>query len=86
MSLTACGIDFGTSNSTAAHFTVDGYRLLALEDGKPTLPSAVFFNLDEDSLAFGRAALAEYLEGYDGRLMRAPGVTTRTELLSSELR
>ncbi len=46
-------------------------QLLALEDGKTTLPSAVFFNLDEDSLAFGRAALGEYLEGYDGRLMRS---------------
>lgn len=67
----ACGIDFGTSNSTAAHYTAAGPRLLALEDGKVTLPSAVFFNLDEDSLAFGRVALAEYLEGYEGRLMRA---------------
>ncbi|XZG68820.1 Hsp70 family protein [Chitinibacteraceae bacterium HSL-7] len=67
----ACGIDFGTSNSTAAHYTAQGARLLALEDGKVTLPSAVFFNLDEDSLAFGRAALGEYLEGYEGRLMRS---------------
>ncbi|HSC79447.1 MAG TPA: Hsp70 family protein [Chitinolyticbacter sp.] len=67
----ACGIDFGTSNSTAAHYTTQGPRLLALEDGKVTLPSAVFFNLDEDSLAFGRAALTEYLEGYEGRLMRS---------------
>lgn len=71
MSLSACGIDFGTSNSTAALCTAAGPQLLALEDGKPTLPSAVFFNLDEDSLAFGRAALAEYLEGYEGRLMRS---------------
>ncbi|TJZ77599.1 Hsp70 family protein [Chitiniphilus eburneus] len=67
----ACGIDFGTSNSTAALHTTQGPRLLALEDGKVTLPSAVFFNLDEESLAFGRAALGEYLEGYEGRLMRA---------------
>ena len=67
----ACGIDFGTSNSTAAIHTATGVRLLALEDGKPTLPSAVFFNLDDDSLAFGRAALSEYLEGYEGRLMRS---------------
>ncbi|MFT3735284.1 MAG: Hsp70 family protein [Rhodocyclaceae bacterium] len=67
----ACGIDFGTSNSTAALCDASGPRLLPLEDDKLTLPSAVFFNLDEDSLAFGRAALAEYLEGYEGRLMRA---------------
>ncbi|GLS02926.1 heat-shock protein [Chitiniphilus shinanonensis] len=67
----ACGIDFGTSNSTAALHTATGPRLLALEDGKVTLPSAVFFNLDEESLSFGRAALGEYLDGYEGRLMRA---------------
>lgn len=71
MSSFACGIDFGTSNSTLGLCDAQGPRLLALEDGKPTLPSAVFFNLDEDSLCFGRAALAEYLEGYEGRLMRA---------------
>ncbi|MEC5397012.1 Hsp70 family protein [Uliginosibacterium sp. H1] len=73
MSLSACGIDFGTSNSTVAiRDAGDAHaHLLPLEDGKYTLPSAVFFNLDEDSLSFGRAALAEYLEGYDGRLMRA---------------
>ncbi|MDB5801669.1 MAG: hsp70 family protein [Rhodocyclales bacterium] len=79
MSISACGIDFGTSNSTAAICsdgggtpgTASNVSLLALEDGRTTLPSAVFFNLDEDSLAFGRAALHEYLEGYDGRLMRS---------------
>jgi len=67
----ACGIDFGTSNSTVGWLRPGAQTLLALEDGKPTLPSAVFFNADEDSTAFGRAALAEYLDGYEGRLMRA---------------
>ncbi|WP_028453863.1 Hsp70 family protein [Chitinilyticum litopenaei] len=69
--LTACGIDFGTSNSTAAIHDGRRARLLPLEDGKATLPSAIFFNLDEDSHSFGRAAMAEYLEGYEGRLMRS---------------
>jgi hypothetical chaperone protein len=67
----ACGIDFGTSNSTVGWSRPGAPLLLPLEDGKPTLPSAVFFNADEDSTAYGRAALAEYLEGYEGRLMRA---------------
>lgn len=65
----ACGIDFGTSNSTAGWLRPDAAPLLALEDGRPTLPSAVFFNADEDSTHFGRDALAHYLEGYEGRLM-----------------
>ncbi|MBE9608271.1 Hsp70 family protein [Chitinilyticum piscinae] len=69
--LPACGIDFGTSNSTAAIHDGQRARLLALEDGKVTLPSAIFFNVDEDSHSYGRAALAEYLDGYEGRLMRS---------------
>jgi len=67
----ACGVDFGTSNSTVGWHRPGQHALLALEDGKPTLPSVVFFNADEDSVAVGRAALAEYLEGYEGRLMRS---------------
>lgn len=68
----ASGIDFGTSNSTVGWLRPGvASTLLTLEDGKPTLPSAVFFNADEESTHFGRNALAEYLEGYEGRLMRA---------------
>lgn len=67
----ACGIDFGTSNSTVGWLRPNASALLALEDGRPTLPSAVFFNADENSVSFGRAAMAEYLDGYEGRLMRA---------------
>lgn len=67
----ACGLDFGTSNSTVGIVDQGKARLLPLEDGKTTLPSVVFFNADEDHTRFGRQALAEYLEGYEGRLMRA---------------
>jgi hypothetical chaperone protein len=45
--------------------------LLALEDGKMTLPSVVFFNADENEFSYGRAALSTYLSGYEGRLMRS---------------
>lgn len=67
----ACGVDFGTSNSTIGWLRPGAPTLLTLEDDKPTLPSAVFFNADEDTTCYGRAALGEYLEGYEGRLMRA---------------
>ena len=67
----ACGIDFGTSNSTVGWLRPGAATLLALEGDKATLPSAVFFNADEETTHFGRDALAEYLEGYEGRLMRA---------------
>ncbi len=42
-----------------------------LEDGKPTLPSAIFFHDEDSQVSYGRAALADYLAGYDGRLMRS---------------
>jgi hypothetical chaperone protein len=67
----ACGIDFGTSNSTVGWLRPGQPTLLALEDGKPTLPSVVFFNAEESSVSFGRAGLREYLDGYEGRLMRS---------------
>ncbi|MGE5757652.1 MAG: Hsp70 family protein, partial [Sideroxydans sp.] len=67
----ACGIDFGTSNSTAGWLRPGHAPLLALEDGKVTLPSVIFFNADENTVSVGRAGLGEYLDGYEGRLMRA---------------
>lgn len=67
----ACGIDFGTSNSTVGWQRFGQPGLLSLEDGKPTLPSVVFFNAEEHTVSFGRAGLREYLEGYEGRLMRS---------------
>jgi hypothetical chaperone protein len=67
----ACGIDFGTSNSTVGWQRPGHPALLPLEDGKPTLPSVVFFNAEEHSVSFGRAGLREYLDGYEGRLMRS---------------
>ncbi|RFC36977.1 MAG: putative chaperone protein [Candidatus Nitrotoga sp. LAW] len=67
----ACGIDFGTSNSTVGWLRPGQPSLLALENGKPILPSVVFFNAEENTVSFGQAGLKEYLDGYEGRLMRA---------------
>jgi hypothetical chaperone protein len=67
----ACGIDFGTSNSTVGWLRAGTDLLLPLENGAPTLPSAVFFDYDEDTIVYGQAALETYMEGNEGRLMRA---------------
>ena len=67
----ACGIDFGTSNSTVGWLRPQAPTLLLLEEDKPTLPSIVFFNAEDDTITFGRAGLREYLEGCEGRLMRS---------------
>src|SRR5690606_5007188 len=67
-----CGLDFGTSNSTLGRIGADGHPdLLALEGDNRTIPSVLFFNFEDDRLYFGRAAVAEYVTGADGRLMRS---------------
>ena len=85
----ACGVDFGTSNSTVGWYRPDTMQsaptaLLTLEDGKPTLPSVVFFNADDERVSYGRAALAEYLEGYEGRLMRSLKSLLGTSLIDGQ--
>jgi len=69
-----CAIDFGTSNSAVALPAADGsVRLIELEAGMPTMPTAVFY-FGESALSrcvFGRAAVTAYVDGYEGRLMRS---------------
>jgi hypothetical chaperone protein len=72
-------IDFGTSNSGIAlpDPAGIGVRLVPLEGGHPTMPTAVFYRADtparelEPERLYGRGALAAYVEGVDGRLMRS---------------
>jgi hypothetical chaperone protein len=73
-----CAIDFGTSNSAVAVPGSTGeMRLIELEPGHRTMPTAVFYfadgahDADGPPRAFGRAAVAAYVEGHDGRLMRS---------------
>ena len=81
---TACGVDFGTSNSTVGWVAPGRQVMLPLEDGKVTLPSVVFFNADDDEVTFGRAALADYLAGYEGRLMRSLKSLLGTPLMDGQ--
>jgi hypothetical chaperone protein len=71
-------IDFGTSNSAVAlSHGEQGVRLVALEPGQPTMPTAVFYRSDtpsnqlEAERLYGRAAVAAYVDGQEGRLMRS---------------
>lgn len=66
-----CAIDFGTSNSAVALPSRQGIRLVELEPGHTSIPTAVFFSAEDDSRAFGRAAVQAYVDGFDGRLMRS---------------
>ncbi len=74
---TYCAIDFGTSNSAIAIADASGaMQLVELEPGYRTMPTAVFYLVEGDEShgpprAFGRAAIAAYVDGLDGRLMRS---------------
>ncbi|ELX08500.1 putative heat shock protein [Janthinobacterium sp. HH01] len=80
----ACGVDFGTSNSTVGWVRPGHPVMLELEEGKTTLPSVVFFNAEDEEVTFGRAALAEYLAGYEGRLMRSMKSLLGTSLIDGQ--
>jgi hypothetical chaperone protein len=83
----ACGLDFGTSNSTMGRVGADGIpQLLALEDGKQTIPSVLFFGFEDDTIHFGREAVAEYVTGADGRLMRSLKSVLGTALIGDSTR
>jgi len=80
----ACGVDFGTSNSTVGWHAPGRPLLLSLEDDKVTLPSVVFFNAEENAVYYGRAALANYLAGHEGRLMRSLKSLLGTSLMDGQ--
>jgi hypothetical chaperone protein len=80
------GIDFGTSNSTVGVGGRDGARLVPLESGQSTLPSAIFFPFDEAKPRFGRAAIEAYVGGEHGRLMRALKSILGTSLIHEKTR
>jgi hypothetical chaperone protein len=66
-----CGLDFGTSNSTLALHANGRSFLCPLEGDSVTLPSAVFYDAEDHSVRFGRDAIRTYVEGVEGRLLRA---------------
>ncbi|HNB47691.1 MAG TPA: heat-shock protein, partial [Burkholderiaceae bacterium] len=72
-----CAIDFGTSNSAIAVPQADGaMALVPLEGEALTMPTAVFYLAEGPDLPnlprlYGRAAIAAYVEGSEGRLMRS---------------
>ncbi|GGH95810.1 Hsp70 family protein [Pseudomonas fluvialis] len=80
----ALGIDFGTSNSSVGWQGPQASRLLPLEGDKCSLPSVIFFNNEERRPAYGRQALDEYLDGYEGRLLRSLKSLLGSKLLASE--
>src|SRR5690606_21935735 len=68
--LTSCGLDFGTSNTTIGTLSGGRPALAPLEGDNVTSPSAIFSSPVKMPL-IGRAAIAAYVEGHHGRLVRS---------------
>ena len=80
------GIDFGTSNSTVGFINDGKPTLVPLEDGEVTMPSAVFFNFEDNRTYFGRRAIADYTDNVEGRLLRALKSVLGTSLINDKTR
>ncbi len=68
--MSACGLDFGTSNTTLGTPGGGKPMLVPLEGDDVTIPSAIFYSPVRTPV-IGRAAVAAYVDGVEGRLMRS---------------
>lgn len=75
------GIDFGTSNTAAGIMAAGRPHLIAVEQGRTTLPTSVFFDYDRKVTTYGSVANAALIEGREGRFMRALKSVLGTPLL-----
>jgi len=64
-----CGLDFGTSNSTIGISKNHQIQMVVLEQGKPLLRSAVFFDYEYEKCILGQEGVTKFLTGTQGRLM-----------------
>lgn len=68
----SCGIDFGTTNSATCLVNGNTTTMVPLDaQGQVTTPSAIFFDLNNGDLIYGREALKRYHTREGGRLMRS---------------
>lgn len=68
--MSACGLDFGTSNTTLGVVNGGVPSLATLDQAQVTIPSAIFYE-PNGAAVIGRRAIESYVEGLPGRLMRS---------------
>lgn len=78
------GIDFGTSNSSAAITNGNTPRMVDVESGHNTIPTALYFPDKSNEVFYGRAAQRKYVESETvGRFMRSMKRILGTPLMDS---
>jgi hypothetical chaperone protein len=83
--MSICGLDFGTSNTTLGTIEGEAPVLAELEAGHTTIPSAIFYEVD-GAVLIGRKAIAAYVDGAPGRLMRSLKSVLGTSLIDETTR
>src|SRR6195952_2768426 len=78
--MSICGLDFGTSNTTLGTIDDQTPVLAPLEAGQTAIPSAIFYEVD-GAVLIGRNAIAAYVDGAPGRLMRSLKSVLGTSLI-----
>jgi hypothetical chaperone protein len=71
MNSIVAGLDFGTSNSAIGYATASAFHLHTFEQGAQSVPTALFYDYGEAKLVCGRDAERRFLQGFDGRYLRA---------------
>jgi hypothetical chaperone protein len=70
--MSACGLDFGTSNSAIGVMRGNAPTLAPVEGASSLIASAIFFDFEQHGrVLFGRHAIDTYIGQHEGRLMRA---------------
>lgn len=78
--MSACGLDFGTSNTTLGVMGAGVPSLVALDQAHGTIPSAIFYE-PNGAAVIGRKAIESYVDGLPGRLMRSLKSVLGTSLI-----
>jgi len=78
------GVDFGTSNSAAAYMAGGQVVHVELEEGRETIPTALFFDLYGRQVLTGRNANQALLDGAEGRYMRSLKSVLGTPLMKEQ--
>src|SRR5689334_16106343 len=83
--MSACGLDFGTSNSAIGVMRDNAAMLAPIEADSTLTPSAVFFDYEaRGRVLFGNEAIAAYVGQTEGRLMRALKSILGSSLIDEE--
>ena len=86
MNSPAIGIDFGTSTLRSGMPTGAATPWFASRETIPTYPSAIFFDLDDGTVLFGRSAAQRHIDGHRGRFMRSMKSVLGSSLMEEKTR